>query len=174
MAITLYDATAASFLRTLGAVKSFLQRGLDHCNENGIDPQTMVETQLCADMLPLRFQITSVAHHSAGALAGAAAGKFAPPNTPELADYAALQKCVDDAIAEVEKKTPEEVNALGGGEVLFQAGDFKLRFTTEDFLLSFSVPNFFFHATTAYDLLRLKGVPIGKIDFMGRMAVLKD
>jgi hypothetical protein len=61
------------------------------------------------------------------------------------------------------------VNALEGGEVVFQIRDFKMLFTAENFLMSFSMPNFYFHATTAYDILRSKGVPLGKRDFMGQM-----
>ena len=65
--------------------------------------------------------------------------------------------------------TPDAVNALIGRDVMFQAGERKLPFTAEGFLMSFSLPNFYFHATTAYDILRHKGVPLGKRDFMGRM-----
>ncbi|HXJ33802.1 MAG TPA: DUF1993 family protein, partial [Candidatus Eisenbacteria bacterium] len=69
----------------------------------------------------------------------------------------------------LQKVTPGEVNALQGKDVVFQLRDFKLPFTAEGFLLSFSLPNFYFHATTAYDILRMKGVPIGKRDYMGPM-----
>jgi uncharacterized protein len=65
--------------------------------------------------------------------------------------------------------TPDAVNALIGRDVVFQAGGHRLQFTAEGFLMSFSLPNFYFHATTAYDILRHEGVPLGKRDFMGRM-----
>ncbi len=65
------------------------------------------------------------------------------------------------------KLSRESVDALQGKDVVFQFGDRKMPFTAENFLLSFSLPNFYFHATTAYDMLRMKGVPIGKRDFMG-------
>jgi hypothetical protein len=61
------------------------------------------------------------------------------------------------------------VNAFEGKDVIFQIGDRKLPFTAEGFLLSFSLPNFHFHATTAYDILRSKGVKIGKRDYLGQM-----
>ena len=61
------------------------------------------------------------------------------------------------------------MNALEGKDVTFQFKDFKLPFTAENFLLSFSLPNFYFHATTAYDILRHKGVPLGKRDFTGKL-----
>ncbi len=61
------------------------------------------------------------------------------------------------------------MNALEGKGVVFQLRDLKIPFTAEGFILSFSLPNFYFHATTAYDILRMKGVPIGKRDYMGPM-----
>ena len=65
--------------------------------------------------------------------------------------------------------TPADVNALEGKDVVFQIRDTKIPFTAEGFVQSFSLPNFYFHATTAYDILRSKGVPLGKRDFLGRM-----
>ena len=120
-------------------------------------------------MLPFRFQITSVAHHSLGAVRGAQQGSFAPPGQLPPLDYAGLQKTVADARAALQQLTPAEVNALEGKDVIFQVRDMKLPFTAEGFLLSFSLPNFHFHATTAYDILRSKGVPLGKRDYMGKL-----
>jgi hypothetical protein len=76
---------------------------------------------------------------------------------------------VTDARNELSVLTPETVNALVGGDVTFRLGDRALPFTTEGFLMSFSLPNFFFHAATAYDILRHKGAPLGRRDFMGKM-----
>jgi hypothetical protein len=172
MAITLYDATVGSFLQTLGAVDGFLAKSLAHCQEKNIDPNEMVETRLYPDMLPLRFQVVGLTHHSAGAVAGAKAGAFSPPG-PSTADYAGLQKLVSDARQSLEQVKPEEVNALEGKDVLFSVRDMKMPFKAEGFLMTFSMPNFHFHATTAYDILRSKGVPLGKRDYMGRMKLAK-
>ncbi|MBS0526804.1 MAG: DUF1993 domain-containing protein [Proteobacteria bacterium] len=172
MAITLYDSTVGSFLQTLGAVEGFLAKGLAHCKEKNIDPGEILETRLYPDMLPFRFQVVSVAHHSAGAIAGAKAGAFAPPG-PSTADYAGLQTLVSDARQALEKVKPDEVNALEGKDVVFSVRDIKMPFKAEGFLMTFSMPNFHFHATTAYDILRSKGVPLGKRDYMGRMKLAK-
>src|SRR6478672_1736848 len=168
MAITLYDSTVGCFLQTLGAVDGFLAKGLAHCKEKNIDPNEIVETRLFPDMLPFRFQVVAVAHHSAGAIAGA----FAPPG-PSTADYAGLQKLVSDARQALEQAKPDEVNALEGKDVIFSVRDIKMPFKAEGFLMTFSMPNFHFHATTAYDILRSKGVPLGKRDYMGRMKLAK-
>lgn len=169
MAIPLYDVSVTSFLQGLGAVSGFLEKGAAHCRENGIDLNSVVETRLHPDMLPFRFQVMSVAHHSRGALEGVQKGEFGPPAGVADQDYAALQKVVTDARTYLQGLTPEAVNALEGKDVLFKAGEIRLPFTAEGFLMSFSLPNLHFHATTAYDILRMKGVPLGKRDYMGPM-----
>jgi uncharacterized protein len=169
MAIPLYDLTVASFLQTLGGVSGFLEKGAAYCRDNNLDPEEIVETRLWSDMLPFRFQIISVAHHSRGALEGAKAGAFSPPSETRPLNYAQLQELVAEAREALKALTPAEVNALEGRDVTFQMRDFKIPFTAENFLMSFSMPNFYFHATTAYDILRSKGAPLGKRDFMGAM-----
>ena len=122
-------------------------------------------------MLPFRFQVIAVAHHSLGAIQGAQAGLFKPPSGPMDQDYAGLQKLIADARAgAVRRFRANTVNALEGKDVIFQLGPNKLPFTAEGFLMSFSLPNLHFHATTAYDILRMKGAPLGKRDYMGRAA----
>lgn len=169
MAISLYDLSVANFLQTLGGVAGFLDRGLAHCTANKIDPNEIVETRLAPDMLPFRFQVLSVAHHSLGAIEGVKQGLFSPPSSTPPLDYAGLQKVVADAREGLKKLTPAEVNALEGRDMVFQMREMKLPFTAEGFLMSFSLPNLHFHATTAYDILRMKGVPLGKRDYLGQM-----
>jgi len=173
MVFSLYDATVPNYLQILGAVAGFLEKSVTHFRENGIDPAEVVETRLAPDMLPFRFQIVSVAQHSRGAMEAAKSGVFVPPSGKPDLDYAALQALVMEARSELSLLTPQTVNALIGRDVTFKLGDRALPFTTEGFLMSFSLPNFFFHATTAYDILRHKGAPLGKRDFIGRLK-LKD
>jgi hypothetical protein len=169
MAISLHDVTVQSYLQALGGVAGFLDRGLAHCMDNGLNPEEIVETRLFPDMLPFRFQVQSVAHHSRGAIEGVRAGLFAPPPAIPPLGYAELQKMVAEAKAMLESVTPEEINGLEGRDMAFALGEHRLAFTVENFLLSFSLPNFYFHAATAYDILRMKGVPLGKRDYMGKM-----
>lgn len=167
MAISLYDCSVKSFLQVVGAVGGFLEKGRAHLVAAGRDPEAIVATRLHEDMLPFAFQIASVAHHSLGALEGAKAGVFHPPGASSSPTYADLQKWVADAEAGLKALSPDEVNALEGKDVIFQLGSMQLPFTAEGFLLSFSTPNLHFHATTAYDILRQAGVPLGKRDYMG-------
>ena len=169
MTISLYDATVTSFLQTLGAVQGFLDKGAAHCKDKGTDPNALVEARLIETMLPLRFQVLSVEHHSVGAIEGVKKGVFSPSTDMPPLDYAGLQKVIADAKATLLKYTPAEVNALEGRDTLFQFKDMKMPFTAEGFLLSFSTPNLHFHATTAYDILRTNGVPLGKRDYLGAL-----
>jgi len=169
MAFSLYDATVANYLQILGAVSGFLEKSLAHFREKDVDLVQIVETRLAPDMLPFRFQIVSVVHHSRGAMEAAKNGVFAPPTGKTDLDYAALQALVTEARNELSGLTPETVNTLFGRDVIFKVGDRALPFTADGFLMSFSLPNFFFHATTAYDILRQTGAPLGKRDFMGKL-----
>ena len=171
MSTSLYDISVATYLQTLGAVSRYLDKGLTFCAEKGIDTSEIVEFKLFADMLPFRFQIVSVAHHSLGAVDGLKSGMFAPPRQTEPLDYHGLQKLIGDAILGLQGVTPADINASEGREVVFRGRDRQVPFTAESFILSFSLPNFYFHATTAYDILRTKGVPLGKRDFMGNLRI---
>ena len=167
MAISLYDVSVTSYLQALSGVAGFLDRGLDHCRQTGADPEELVEARLIGDMHALRFQIVQLGRHSVGALEAVKQGVLALPRDRPQLDYAGLQKWVADTRAALEALDPAEIDALEGGEVVFEAPDLRRVFTSEGFLLSFALPNFYFHAATAYDILRSRGVPIGKRDFMG-------
>lgn len=169
MALSLYDLSIPSYLQTLTAVGGFLEKGAAFCESAGKDSAELVSARLIADMQPLRFQIISVAQHSRGAVEGAMKGLFGPPSDPGTADYKTLQALIAETRETLQKVTPEAVNALQGKDMIFQLGKNQLPFVVEDFILSFSLPNFYFHATTAYDILRSLGVPLGKRDFLGKL-----
>jgi hypothetical protein len=166
MTISFYDVSVSSYLQILGAASGVLAKGRAHCEQNGIDLAQVVETRLVADMLPFRFQVVSVAHHSLGAIQAIESGTFRPPSVANQS-YADLEKLVADARAGLQAYSREAIDALEGRDVVFKLGERSMPFVARDFVLSFSLPNFYFHATTAYDILRMKGVPIGKRDFMG-------
>ena len=169
MPFSLYDATVANFQQGLAALETILDRAQTHFAQQGTPLGEIVDARLAPDMLPFSFQIVSAAHHSMGALNGARQGLFKPPSPPEGLDFAGLQVLVAQARRGLGELPRDEVNALEGKDMVFQLGERRLPFLAEDFLLSFSVPNFYFHATTAYDLLRQRGLPLGKRDYLGRL-----
>lgn len=168
MAISLHDASVLAFIQVLGAVEGILTRGADHCAAEGIDPEAIVATRLIPDMQPFSFQVLSCVRHSVQAIEGVRTGVFSPDPYPPHS-YSELQSAISAGRTALEQMNPDDINALEGKDVLFQVGDFRMPFTAEGFLMSFSLPNLHFHATTVYDILRMKGAPLGKRDYMGRM-----
>lgn len=169
MGTSLSDLTLANYAQTLAAVSGFMAKGLAHAQAKGLDLDQIVETRLFDDMLPFRFQIWSVAHHSIGTIEGLKTGVLTPPAKMEPLNYQALQGCITSALEGVKKQSAGEIDALAGKPVTFHLGEMKLPFTAENYVMSFSLPNFYFHAATAYNILRMKGVPLGKRDFLGQM-----
>ena len=169
MTVSLYDLSVTGYLQILNAVEGYLEKGKDYCEGKGIDLQEVVDTSLIGDMYPFRFQVISIAHHSMGAVKGLEAGEFAPPDGYGEPDYAGLQQLIAEAKATVESFDRKTVESFAGKQILFKLGGNELPFTAENFIMSFSLPNFYFHATTAYDILRMKGAPFGKRDFLGAM-----
>jgi uncharacterized protein len=169
MATSLYDLSVASYLQTVSAVGGFLDRAARHCAETGGDPDDFVGARLFEDMSPFHFQIECVYHHSVWALEAVKNRLFAPPALVGPIPFVDLQAMMAKAETVLKAFTPDEVNSWAGRDLDFQIGPRRLRFTTENFFLSFSLPNFHFHAVTAYDILRMKGVPLGKRDYEGQL-----
>jgi uncharacterized protein len=94
---------------------------------------------------------------------------FSPDTTPPPQTFAALKARIAETLQALESIHPAEVESFMGRDMRFEFRERRLEFTAESFLLSFSLPNFYFHAATAYDILRWKGAPIGKRDFLGRL-----
>ena len=168
MSVSLYELSVASFIQGLGGAEVVLKRGLEQFAAPG-EADALVQESFWPDMKPLQFQIQSVAHHSLGAVEGVRRGEFSPPPPIPAQDYAGLLAMVAAAKAALEAVTPEEVEGFMGKEVWFRAGERQLPFTAENFLMTFSLPNFYFHAATAYDILRSKGVPLEKRHYLGRL-----
>jgi len=168
MTFSLYAATVPSYLQVLRAVSGLLGTAEGFCTEKGIAPQDIIQARLAEDMLPFAYQVKSTAVHSLGAIEGVRRGVFYPDTTLPPENFAALKTRIAETIAALEAIEAAEVNAFIGRHMRFAFGDRHIDYTAEDFLLSFSQPNFYFHAATTYDILRWKGIPIGKRDYMGR------
>ncbi|HEX7693062.1 MAG TPA: DUF1993 domain-containing protein [Sphingomonas sp.] len=173
MATSLYDLSVPTFLQTVSAVAGFLDRAVTHCEQTGGDPEAFVSARLYPDMAPFHFQIEALSHHAAWGVETLKTGVFAPPGLIGAMPFADLQAMVGRAETMLRAFTREEIDACAGRELDLQIGPRRLAFTAETFILSFSLPNFYFHAVTAYDILRSRGVPIGKRDYEGRLRTLK-
>ena len=169
MSFSLYAATIPTYRQILGSVSGLLAKAESFCAEKGLAHEEIIHARLAGDMLPFAYQVKSTAVHSLGAIEGVRNGVFSPDVTPPPQTFHDLKANITHALTALEAVDPKEVDAFVGRDMRFAFGERQLNFTAEDFLLSFSQPNFYFHATTAYDILRWKGLPIGKRDFAGRL-----
>jgi len=169
MSFSLYSATIPSYQQTLGAVAGLLVTAEAFCAEKQLAPAEIIEARLAEDMLPFAYQVKSTAVHSLGSIEGVRRGVFSPDTTPPPQTFAALKARIAETRTALEAIQPAEIEGFMGRDMRFEFREHRLEFTVENFLLSFSLPNFYFHAATAYDILRWKGAPLGKRDFMGRL-----
>ena len=169
MPLSLHAAFVPSALQMLGTCEHLIAKGEAWYEESGSGADEMIGARIHPEMLPFAYQVKSVAAHSAGAIEGVRAGVFSPDLTPPPADAAGLRDAIAGARATLEEVTEAEMETFIDRPMRFEFRDATLPFTAQDFLLSFSQPNFYIHAATAYDILRLKGVPLEKRDFMGRL-----
>lgn len=165
----LYDLSIGTYKRVLESTINVLEKGASFFDEQGIDLADVSNMRLTPDMATFSSQIHFIRHHSLGAAKGILNGNFSTPSeTPEL-DYKGLIKALIETLDELNSIDASAITATKGKAMYFKVGDFEIPFTTENFVLSFSLPNLYFHATTVYDMLRIKGVRLSKMDFLGSM-----
>ena len=169
MPLTLHAAFVPTALQVVRATRAVADKAEQHCGEAGITGDDIFAARLIEDMFPLPFQFYSVYHHTAGALEGVRAGVFGPPSGDMPQSFDAARALMDKAIAGLEAASEGEMEGWFGQPMRFEMREFKLPFTADQFLLTFSQPNYMFHAATVYDILRMRGVPLGKRDFMGQL-----
>ena len=170
MSMGLYDAIIPTWLQMLGAGKVWL----DKAAASELPEDKIAQARLIEDMLPFAYQVKSMVVHSIGAIEGVRGGLFEPDRSDPPETLQGMHSRIDAAIAGLEAVTRDELESFIGREMRFEVKQLgkRLDFTADQFLLTFSQPNFFFHATTAYAILRMKGVPIGKIDYLGQMRMI--
>lgn len=173
MSFSLYSAVVPSYLQILDGVSGLLDKAEVFCSEKGISPGQIIDARLAEDMHSFAYQVKSTTVHSLGAIEGVRRGAFSPDMTKPPESFAALKTRIGETRAGLQAIAPDEMDAFVGRDMRFSFGERHIDFRAEEFLLSFSQPNFYFHATTAYDILRWKGVQIGKRDFLGRTRHLR-
>jgi uncharacterized protein len=172
MTTSFYEISVPVYQQFLKSLLGVLDKAEKHCAEKGIEPATLFEARLIEDMQPLAFQVVQVISHSVGGLALIRGQQRARPSGVD--SFAGAKKAIEEALADLEAIKPEELADAAEKPVELKFPGRELKFLGLGFLLSYAMPQFFFHATTAYDILRHKGVPVGKRDFLGRIALLKS
>lgn len=171
MSNSLFDISVGSYLQALSGMTTVLEKGAVFATENGLNADDFVSAKLHDDMLPFLFQVNCARMHTIDALESLKSGEFSPPKSITQRDYKGLQQMIADTTAELNAVSADEVNSAQGKTVIFKFGKREIPFTAENFILSFSLPNLNFHTATAYDILRMQGVPLGKGDFLGQMRI---
>ena len=171
MQLSFYDASVLCYQQVLDSTANILKKGEAHAASNNQSLDDIVQYRMHETMQPFSFQVISVWHHSYGAIKGMRDGVFAPPPKKPDIDYAGLCALIDEARDFMKEETIDSMEALSGQKMHFKMGDMEIPFITDKFLATFSKPNFYFHATTTYAILRAMGTPLGKMDYLGNMAV---
>lgn len=165
MSISLYDISVPTFRRGLLNLSSFLDKAEAHAAANGGDLAAYAEARLAPDMYPFTRQVQLASDAAKGA-AARLAGVEAPSMPDSETTFPELKARIAATIAFLDTLDKAAVDARHANTIDLPIPGGKLTMTAPDFLLQYAVANFLFHVTTAYALLRARGVPLGKMDFL--------
>lgn len=168
MPFTLYDAFVPNCQQILAGMSGLIDKGEAHVKEHGLEDAALVDAKLSDTMWPLPWHVRACWMHSAYPFDQLPDGEFTPDLTIVPDSWDTMRAMVATAQDRLSKVTTDEVDELADKTIGFVLGGKRLmEFKGSDFLLSFNQPNFYFHATTFYDILRAQGVALGKRDFIG-------
>ncbi len=166
MSFSAYDITIPVFERGFASLSSILAKGLAHAEAEGIDPASYVGARLSPDMLPLAGQVQRASDTAKGC-AARLAGITPPSFADEEVSFADLEARIAKTRAFLAGVDASALDGADARTVVLRAGGHEHAFLGRDYILQHALPNFFFHVTTAYAILRQNGVPIGKRDYLG-------
>jgi len=165
MAISMFRASVPVFQRGLANLEHVLDKAATHAAERRIDPPVLLSARLAPDMLPLTRQVQIATDHAKNAparLAGATPPSFEDNET----DFVQLKQRLAKTREYLATLQPAQIDGSEERDIVLQIAGREMKFKGLDYLLGFAVPNFYFHYTTAYAILRHNGVPVGKADFI--------
>ncbi len=166
MSLSIYEASVPVFIRGMRNLQAILAKAEAHAGDRGDPPSVLIEARLAPDMLPFNQQVQRVSDTAKGA-AARLAGQEVPGFPDTETTFPELQERLARTIAYLDSVPAEQVEAGESREIVLRPRGGELRFDGKTYLLGFALPNFFFHVTTAYAILREQGVPIGKMDYLG-------
>lgn len=166
MSFGMYQASIPGFTKTLNNLTAILGKAERYVTERKIDPDVLLTWRIAPDMFPLTRQIQLTSDFAKSAPARLA-GKEVPKYPDEEKTFAELKARIAQTLKFVEGFTAKDLDGSETRDVTFTLGGQNVHFKGEAYLVHFVLPNFYFHATTAYDIIRSFGVEIGKRDFLG-------
>ncbi|MDQ2878630.1 MAG: DUF1993 domain-containing protein [Pseudomonadota bacterium] len=166
MATDLHTLTAPVFIRALKNLAAILEKGRAFAAEKGMPEAELADARLIADMTPLTAQIQRASDSAKGCMVRIGGVENVAMEDNEVT-FADMQARIAKTIDFLQSVPADALNGKESDEVILKLPDTEMTFTAQSYVLGFAIPNFYFHITTAYDILRMKGVPIGKMDYLG-------
>jgi len=165
MALSIYEVSIPVLIRGLGILSALLRKGEAHAVAAGTDPNVLVAARLAPDMLSLAGQVQR-ASDTAKLAASRLSGTQAPTFPDNETTFAELQGRIHQTVVFLETFKERQFADAEAREITLGSGDTARQLTGSSYVLTFTLPNFFFHLTTAYDILRHNDVPVGKRDYL--------
>lgn len=167
MPLSVYQATVPVFIRMLNNLSGILDKAAEHCATRKIDPAALIHARLYPDMFDFARQVQVACDHARNG-AARLAGTEAPELEKTEQTFSELKERIRKTVAYLETFRPEQFEGAETREVTIKRGETTVTYPALDYLLNRVLPNFYFHVTTAYDILRHNGVELGKRDYLGR------
>jgi hypothetical protein len=166
MSFTIYDATVPVMIRALSGLSKILDKAVAQAKANDTPLQDLLGARLAPDMHPLTNQIQLASDAAKGGVSRLAAST--PPSMPDTeTTFPELQQRIAKTIDYLKSIDTKTIVGAEDREIVMKFPNGEMKFTGREFAQGFALPNFFFHVTTAYAILRHKGIQIGKMDFLG-------
>lgn len=166
MTISMYQASVPRFVNILGNLSNILDKTQAHVDAKKLDSATLTTYRLFPDMLPMTKQV-QIACDTAKGVVARLAGVEIPAYEDNEKTLADLKARIAKTITFIQSVTPAQIDGSEDKEIVIKRGDKETRYKGMQFLLGHALPNFYFHVTTAYNILRHNGVEIGKRDYLG-------
>jgi len=166
MTISMYQASAPRFANTLKNLAAILDKAQAHCDARKIDPLVLTGARLYPDMFALARQVQVACDTAKGAMARLA-GVEIPKHEDTEKTFEELKARIAKTVAFVEAFKPAQIDGTDDRDLVIKLGTREMQWKGMQYLLGFALPNFYFHAATAYDILRHNGVEVVKRDFIG-------
>lgn len=166
MTVSMYQASVPQFKKMLGNLSAILKTAEAYSNSKKIDEKVMLDSRLFLNMFGLTRQVQIACDQAKNGLARLA-GLEAPKIADQESSFAELQERITKTISFMDTLSREQLDGSTHKEIKFSIGEWKFEFIGDQYLLTWIIPNFYFHITTAYNILRHGGVEIGKMDFLG-------
>jgi hypothetical protein len=166
MTLSMYQASVPRFVNILGNLSNILDKAQAHVDAKKLDSAALTTYRLFPDMLPMTKQV-QIACDTAKGVAARLAGVEIPAYEDSEKTLADLKTRIAKTIAFLQTMTPGQIDGTEDKEIVIKRGDKETRYKGMQFLLGHALPNFYFHVTTTYNILRHNGIEIGKRDYLG-------